>query len=213
VGSREVDIAPDRGAQGDALKTLLAMPFALGGNAGQVVTFPPSRTIPSMDAQGRLVDQPFESRSLRQSAPPEISLRRIGRQKNAWFQKGLAERPETTLPARRPISFSFQPVSPRGRDLANLVTARVSFHINGLADGMFGLSSKVRVVGGGNWARKMPAPRPRYRWLRRCRSCRSLPGPATHHPRAVYAMHLACPQDIKLQNEVFFPCSALSLAT
>ena len=61
--------------------------------------------------------------SLRQSAQPEISLRRSGRQKNALFQKGLAERPETALPARRPFSFSFRPVSPQGRDLANLVTA------------------------------------------------------------------------------------------
>ena len=36
MGSREADIAPDRGAQGNALKTLLAMPFALAGNAGRV---------------------------------------------------------------------------------------------------------------------------------------------------------------------------------
>jgi hypothetical protein len=42
VGSREADIAPDRGAQSHALKTLLAMPFALDDNAGRVVTFPPS---------------------------------------------------------------------------------------------------------------------------------------------------------------------------
>ena len=41
-GSREADIAPDRGAQGNPLKTLLAMPFALDGNASRVVTFPPS---------------------------------------------------------------------------------------------------------------------------------------------------------------------------
>ena len=58
-----------------------------------------------------------------QSAQPEISLQRFGRRKNALFQKGLAERPETALPARRPISFSFRPVSPQGRDCANLVTA------------------------------------------------------------------------------------------
>jgi hypothetical protein len=42
VGSREADITPDRGAQGDALKTLLAMPFALDGNASRAFTFPPS---------------------------------------------------------------------------------------------------------------------------------------------------------------------------
>jgi DNA topoisomerase VI subunit B len=36
VSSREAYVAPDRGAQGHALKTLLAMPFALDGNAGQV---------------------------------------------------------------------------------------------------------------------------------------------------------------------------------
>ena len=87
VSSREADIAPDRGAQGNALKTLLAMPFALDGNAGRVVTFLPRPicTKPSVDAQGRLVDQPFESRSPSQSAQPEISLRLSGRQKNALF--------------------------------------------------------------------------------------------------------------------------------
>ena len=36
VSSREAYVAPDRGAQGNALKTLLAMPFALDGNAGRV---------------------------------------------------------------------------------------------------------------------------------------------------------------------------------
>jgi hypothetical protein len=77
-----------------------------------------------MDTQGRLVDQPFESRSPSQSAPPEISLPRSGCQKNALFQKGLAERPKIALPARRPFSFSFRPVSPQGRDFANLVTGR-----------------------------------------------------------------------------------------
>jgi hypothetical protein len=64
MGSREADIAPDRGAQGNALKTLLAMPFALDGNADRVVIFSPSRTKPSMDARGRIVDQPFEARFL-----------------------------------------------------------------------------------------------------------------------------------------------------
>jgi hypothetical protein len=56
-----------------------------------------------------------------QSQQPEVSLRLSGRQKNAWFQKGLSEQPETALPARWPISFSFRPVSPEGRDCANLV--------------------------------------------------------------------------------------------
>jgi hypothetical protein len=65
-----------------------------------------------------------QRRSLRQSAQPEISLDRSGSQKNALFQKGLAERPATALPARQPISFSFRPVSPQGRDFANLVTGR-----------------------------------------------------------------------------------------
>ena len=59
-----------------------------------------------------------------QSAPPEISLRRSSQQKNALFQKGLREQSETALPARRPISFSFRPLSPQGRDFANLVTGR-----------------------------------------------------------------------------------------
>jgi hypothetical protein len=63
----------------------------------------------------------FESHPLRQSAPPEFSLRRSRRQKSALFQKGLPERPETALAARRPISFSFQPVSLKGGDCANLV--------------------------------------------------------------------------------------------
>ena len=36
VSSREAYIAPDRGAQGNALKTLIAMPFVLDGNSGTV---------------------------------------------------------------------------------------------------------------------------------------------------------------------------------
>ena len=36
VSSREAYVAPDRGAQGNALKTILAMPFVLDGNAGRV---------------------------------------------------------------------------------------------------------------------------------------------------------------------------------
>src|ERR671914_439388 len=37
VSSREAYMAPDRGAQGNALKTIVAMPFALTGDKGQVV--------------------------------------------------------------------------------------------------------------------------------------------------------------------------------
>jgi DNA topoisomerase VI subunit B len=36
VSSREAYVAPDRGAQGNALKTILAMPFALDGEVGRV---------------------------------------------------------------------------------------------------------------------------------------------------------------------------------
>lgn len=36
VSSREAYVAPDRGAQGNALKTLVAMPFVLNGERGQV---------------------------------------------------------------------------------------------------------------------------------------------------------------------------------
>jgi len=36
VSSREAYVAPDRGAQGNALKTILAMPFVLDGLAGRV---------------------------------------------------------------------------------------------------------------------------------------------------------------------------------
>ncbi len=36
VSSREAYAAPDRGAQGNALKTLVAMPFVLDGDRGQV---------------------------------------------------------------------------------------------------------------------------------------------------------------------------------
>ena len=36
VSSREAYVAPDRGAQGNALKTILAMPFVLDGAAGRV---------------------------------------------------------------------------------------------------------------------------------------------------------------------------------
>jgi DNA topoisomerase VI subunit B len=37
VSSREAYMAPDRGAQGNALKTILAMPFVLDGIAGKVI--------------------------------------------------------------------------------------------------------------------------------------------------------------------------------
>jgi hypothetical protein len=66
----------------------------------------------------------FESRSSSHSTPPGTSLPRYAPQKNALFQKGLPERPATALPARRPFLFSFWPVSPKGRDFANLVTGR-----------------------------------------------------------------------------------------
>ena len=36
VSSREAYVAPDRGAQGNALKTIIAMPFVLDGESGQV---------------------------------------------------------------------------------------------------------------------------------------------------------------------------------
>ncbi len=36
ASSREAYVAPDRGAQGNALKTILPMPFVLGGNEGRV---------------------------------------------------------------------------------------------------------------------------------------------------------------------------------
>ena len=36
VSSREAYVSPSRGAQGNALKTLVAMPFVLDGKAGQV---------------------------------------------------------------------------------------------------------------------------------------------------------------------------------
>jgi hypothetical protein len=91
-----------------------ALPFALDGNAGRVVTFLPSRTTPSRDAQGRLVDQPFESRFLSQSSRRKNVSASTERRKESLFQRHLRRRPETTLPARRPISFSFRPVSPQG---------------------------------------------------------------------------------------------------
>jgi DNA topoisomerase VI subunit B len=37
VSSREAYMAPDRGAQGNALKTIIAMPFVLDGDMGQVI--------------------------------------------------------------------------------------------------------------------------------------------------------------------------------
>ena len=37
VSSREAYVSPTRGAQGNALKTILAMPFALDGNSGTTV--------------------------------------------------------------------------------------------------------------------------------------------------------------------------------
>src|SRR6516164_7323859 len=38
VSSREAYVSPTRGAQGNALKTIFAMPFALDGNSGSSVT-------------------------------------------------------------------------------------------------------------------------------------------------------------------------------
>src|SRR5918996_2802170 len=38
VSSREAYLAPDRGAQGNALKTIVAMPFVLDGDKGTVIT-------------------------------------------------------------------------------------------------------------------------------------------------------------------------------
>ena len=69
----------------------------------------------------RSVYRQFESVLSRQSHPVRNSLRRPGSRKNPLFQKGLAERPGTALPARRPISFSFPPVSLEDGDCANLV--------------------------------------------------------------------------------------------
>ena len=37
VSSREAYMAPDRGAQGNALKTIVAMPYVLDGNSGKVI--------------------------------------------------------------------------------------------------------------------------------------------------------------------------------
>ncbi|MCH7773613.1 MAG: ATP-binding protein, partial [Bacteroidetes bacterium] len=36
VSSREAYVAPDRGAQGNALKTIVAMPFVLNGDEGRI---------------------------------------------------------------------------------------------------------------------------------------------------------------------------------
>ena len=36
VSSREAYVSPSRGAQGNAIKTIIAMPFALDGDAGRV---------------------------------------------------------------------------------------------------------------------------------------------------------------------------------
>ena len=36
VSSREAYVAPDRGAQGNALKTIVAMPFVLDGGQGVI---------------------------------------------------------------------------------------------------------------------------------------------------------------------------------
>ena len=37
VSNREAYVAPDRGAQGNALKTIVAMPYVLDGSAGKIV--------------------------------------------------------------------------------------------------------------------------------------------------------------------------------
>lgn len=42
VSSREAYVAPDRGAQGNALKTMLAMPFVLDGDRGHVAFTTPN---------------------------------------------------------------------------------------------------------------------------------------------------------------------------
>jgi DNA topoisomerase VI subunit B len=64
VSSREAYIAPDRGAQGNALKTLIAMPYVLDGSQGRV----------EIDAQGVLHTIIFSADPIRQV--PVVNLER-----------------------------------------------------------------------------------------------------------------------------------------
>ena len=57
VSSREAYVAPDRGAQGNALKTILAMPFVLDGQTGRV----------EIRARGRRHEIEFAVDALRQA--------------------------------------------------------------------------------------------------------------------------------------------------
>ena len=64
VSSREAYVAPDRGAQGNALKTIIAMPFALTGSAGEI-TIDTSRDCHQITVQmDRIRQEPVISRAI-----------------------------------------------------------------------------------------------------------------------------------------------------
>ena len=68
VSSREAYVAPDRGAQGNALKTLIAMPFVLNGQRGVTGT---GAVKAHIVPERRHMTAPISSRaSHRSKAPP-----------------------------------------------------------------------------------------------------------------------------------------------
>jgi hypothetical protein len=98
VSSRSAYVAPDRGAQGNALKTLIAMPFVLDGTAGQV----------GITARGLRHRITFGLDALRQH--PEVALE---------AEPAPAVRRGTSVLVRWPDSAKLNPDRRRGRFLPN----------------------------------------------------------------------------------------------
>jgi len=67
VSSREAYVAPDRGAQGNALKTVLAMPFVLDGDRGQVDISSHGQRHEIEFAVDRIRQEPSISRAVREA--------------------------------------------------------------------------------------------------------------------------------------------------
>lgn len=69
VSSREAYVSPTRGAQGNALKTMLAMPFVLDGERGETI----------IESQGVAHRISFSIDRIRQEPPDQVAGSRSGR--------------------------------------------------------------------------------------------------------------------------------------
>ena len=77
VSNREAYVAPDRGAQGNALKTLLAMPFVLDGDRGRV----------DVASHGECREITFKVDPVRQEPVVDVEVRPDEKVKNGTFIK------------------------------------------------------------------------------------------------------------------------------